>query len=125
MGKACIALTCARTHHDKNARVIYRTPEILFVVPLYLLMVHSFTFFITIFNITFIKHSACLRSILFFLIVTSSFSCTCYLLKPWLSLLQDFIQQSLYSGSAQVKILLVACWKFEIVRISDNGSGWK
>ena len=28
-------------------------------------------------------------------------------------------------GSAQVQSLLVACRRFAIVRISDNGSGWK
>ena len=34
-------------------------------------------------------------------------------------------QLSLNSGSAQVQILLVACRRFEMVRISDNGPGWK
>ena len=42
----------------------------------------------------------------------------------WLSLLHNFIQQSLNSGSAQVQILLAACRRFEMVRISDNGPGW-
>ena len=32
---------------------------------------------------------------------------------------------SLNSGSAQVQILLVACQRFAMVRISDNGPGWK
>ena len=43
----------------------------------------------------------------------------------WLSLLHNFIQLSLNSGSAQVQILLAACWRFVMVRISDNGPGWK
>ena len=37
-------------------------------------------------------------------------------------ILHNFIQQSLNSDSAPVQILLAACRKFEIVRISDNGS---
>ena len=36
-----------------------------------------------------------------------------------------FIHQSLNAGSAQVQILLAACRRFAIVRISDNGPGWK
>ena len=28
-------------------------------------------------------------------------------------------------GSAQVQILLAACWRFEMVKISDNGPDWK
>ena len=43
----------------------------------------------------------------------------------WLSLLHNFIQQSLNSGSAQVQILLAACRRFAMVKISDNGPGWK
>ena len=43
----------------------------------------------------------------------------------WLLLLDNFIQQSLNSGSAQTQILLAACWKFAMVRIFDNGPGWK
>ena len=43
----------------------------------------------------------------------------------WLSLLHNFIQQNLNSGSAQIQILLAACRRFEIVRISDSGTGWK
>ena len=42
-----------------------------------------------------------------------------------LSLLHNFIQLSLNSGSAQVQILLAACRRFAMVRISDNGLGWK
>ena len=42
----------------------------------------------------------------------------------WLSLLHNFIQQSLNSGSAQVEILLAVCWRFAMVRSSDNGPGW-
>ena len=41
------------------------------------------------------------------------------------SLLHNFIQQSLNSGSAQVQILLAVCRRFEMVRISNNGPGWK
>ena len=33
--------------------------------------------------------------------------------------------QSLNSGSAQVQILLAVCRRFEVVRIPDNGPGWK
>ena len=43
----------------------------------------------------------------------------------WLSLLDNFIQLSLNSGSAQVESLLAACRRFAMVRISDNGSTWK
>ena len=39
--------------------------------------------------------------------------------------LHNFIQQSLNSGSAQVQILHAACWRFAMVRISDNGPDWK
>ena len=42
-----------------------------------------------------------------------------------LSLLHNFIQQSLNSGSVQVQILLAACQRFEMMRISDNDSSWK
>ena len=42
-----------------------------------------------------------------------------------LSLLHNFIQQSLNAGSVQVQILLAACQRFEMVRISDNDSSWK
>ena len=43
----------------------------------------------------------------------------------WLSLLYNLIQLSLNSGSAQAQILLAAGWRFAMVRISDNRSGWK
>ena len=42
-----------------------------------------------------------------------------------LSVLHNLIQQSLNSGSVQVQILLAACQRFAVVRISDNGPGWK
>ena len=38
----------------------------------------------------------------------------------WLSLLHNFIQQSLNSYPAQVHTLLAACWRFAMIRISDN-----
>ena len=41
----------------------------------------------------------------------------------WLTLLHIFIQQNLNSFSAQ--ILLVACHKLAMVRISYNFAGWK
>ena len=28
-------------------------------------------------------------------------------------------------GFAQVQTLLTACWRFTVVRISDNGTDWK
>ena len=37
----------------------------------------------------------------------------------------NFIQQSLNSGSAQVQMLLAACRRFAMLRISDNGPFWK
>ena len=43
----------------------------------------------------------------------------------WLSLLHNFIQQSLRLGSLQVHILLPPCQKFAMVRISNIGPGWK
>ena len=39
----------------------------------------------------------------------------------WLSLLHNFIQQSLNSGSAQVQTLLAVFWTFTMVRISASG----
>ena len=39
----------------------------------------------------------------------------------WLSLPHNFIQLSLNSTSAHVQILLTACQRFAMVRISDNG----
>ena len=35
------------------------------------------------------------------------------------------VQLSLNSGSAQVQTLLAASRRFAMVRISDNGAGWK
>ena len=43
----------------------------------------------------------------------------------WLSLIHNFIQQNLHSGSAQGEIILTACWRFGLVRISDNDPSWK
>ena len=43
----------------------------------------------------------------------------------WLSLLHNFIQQGLNSGSAQIQLLFKACWRFAMVRISDNGRDTK
>ena len=42
-----------------------------------------------------------------------------------LSLLHNFSQLSLNSGSTQVQILLAVCQWFAMVRISDNGLCWK
>ena len=42
-----------------------------------------------------------------------------------LSLLHYFVQQSLNSDSVQVQILLAACLRFGMERISDYGPGWK
>ena len=42
-----------------------------------------------------------------------------------LSLLHNFIQLSLNSGSAQVQTLFATCWRFAMLRISGNGPGWK
>ena len=47
---------------------------------------------------------------------------------PWCSgyyYCANFIQRSLKSGSVQIQILLVACRGLMMVRISDNGLGWK
>ena len=49
-----------------------------------------------------------------------SLSYQCGAVVQWLSLLHNFIRQSLNSGSAQVQILLMACCRFKMVRISDN-----
>ena len=43
----------------------------------------------------------------------------------WLSLLHNYIQQSLNSRSAQVQILLTTCRRFAMVRISENSPRWK
>ena len=48
-----------------------------------------------------------------------------FVVMQWLSLLRNFIQQSLNSDSAHFQILLTACQRFVMVRISDTGSGWK
>ena len=48
-----------------------------------------------------------------------------YAVVQWLSLLHNLIQLSLNSGSAQVQTLLAACRRYAMVRISDNGPGWK
>ena len=42
-----------------------------------------------------------------------------------ISLLRNFIQLSLKSGSVQAQILFAACWRFAMVSISDNGLRWK
>ena len=42
----------------------------------------------------------------------------------WLSLLQNLIQRSINSDSAQVQTLLATCRRFAMVRISDNDPGW-
>ena len=42
-----------------------------------------------------------------------------------LSILRNFIQRSLSSGSAQVQILLADCRRFALVGFSDNGPNWK
>ena len=47
------------------------------------------------------------------------------LLITWLSLLHNFIQQSLNSNAPQVQILPAACQRSAMVRISENGPGWK
>ena len=39
--------------------------------------------------------------------------------------MQNFIRQSLNSGSPQVQILLAACRGSGMVRISDSGSGYR
>ena len=42
-----------------------------------------------------------------------------------LSLLHNFIQLSLNTGSVQVQTLITACQRFTKVRIFDNGPDWK
>ena len=44
---------------------------------------------------------------------------TVVVLVYWLSLLHNFIQWNLNSGFAHVQILLAACWRFMMVKISD------
>ena len=61
----------------------------------------------------------------------SKSNCCCDELKdcvPTEAVTQQFSvskNRSRNSGSAQVQILLAACQRFEMVRISDNGPGWK
>ena len=43
----------------------------------------------------------------------------------WLSLLHNFIQQSLNLGAAHVQILPSACRRLALVRASDNALSWK
>lgn len=43
----------------------------------------------------------------------------------WLSLLRNFIQKCLYSGSAQAQYLFAACWRFAMRRTFINGFSWK
>ena len=47
------------------------------------------------------------------------------LFYEWFLLMHNFNQLSLNSGSAQVQTLPAACRIFAMVRISDNGPGWK
>ena len=47
------------------------------------------------------------------------------IIMVFITLLHDFIQQSLNSGSAQVQILLGASQRIAMMRISDNGLSWK
>ena len=49
----------------------------------------------------------------------------CGTVVQWLSLLHNFTQLSLNLGSVQVQVLLVACWRFAMLKISDNGPDWK
>ena len=39
--------------------------------------------------------------------------------------MHNFIQQSLDPGYVLFQFLPVACWRFAMVKISDNESGWK
>ena len=48
-----------------------------------------------------------IRDVFFLVLILASTDA----MGQWLSLLHNFIQQSLNSGSAQVQILLAACWK--------------
>ena len=48
-----------------------------------------------------------------------------YMVVERLLLLHNFIQLSLNSGSAQFQNLLTACWRVAMIKISDNGPGWK
>ena len=70
-------------------------------------------------------NSAEIMSLFTKMCVVQTLKCT-YLgaVVQWLSLLHNFIQQNLNSGSAQVQILLATCRRFAMVRISDNGPDW-
>ena len=48
----------------------------------------------------------------------------CGTVMQWLSLLHNFIQRNLNSGSAQVQILFTVCRRFTMVRISLNAFRW-
>ena len=63
------------------------------------------------------ENSSLLNNLIQIQIQNPQFSIT---LLQWLSLLHNFIQLSLNSGSLQVQILLTMCWRFAMVRISDN-----
>ena len=54
-----------------------------------------------------------------------TFMNTCGAVVYRVILLHNFIQISLNSGPVKVQILLTACWRFAMVRISDNGTGCK
>ena len=49
----------------------------------------------------------------------------CFYMQYCLSLLHNFIELSLKSGSVQVIILFVVCQRSGMVRFFDNGSYWK
>ena len=49
----------------------------------------------------------------------------CFHMQYCLSLLHNFIELSLNSGSAEVIILLAVCQRFAMVRFFDNGPYWK
>ena len=46
--------------------------------------------------------------------------CYCVAMVKWLPLLHNFIQLNLKLDSGQVQILLAACWRFAMMRISGN-----
>ena len=48
-----------------------------------------------------------------------------HLCQSLYSLMHNFIQQSLNSGSAQAQILLGSCGRFAMVKIFGGGPGWK
>ena len=65
------------------------------------------------------------KKLLFIVVKRNLLTEICGAVVWWLSLLCDFIQLSLNSGSAEVQTLLAACRRFATVRISDNGPGLK